>query len=555
MMLAQSPSSAGWSARPLSPLLGPVLVFACYMVMVVRYTQNIPYWDDYDAILMALLELHSDGNWFNFLFHPHVDHLILPVKLLGELQWRLFGRVDFAWYIYIGNLSLFGLYLCWRATFPALRERPLWHLMAALALFNLSYWEASIWAMTALSNLPVLVLAWSSLIWLAKPTRGAFGVGLALAVLATFTQGNGLLLFAAGVLILAPQRRWKALAAWLVVGTALAIFYISLRRYYVIETGIANASGLLLTRPWQVLQFFLVFLGAAMKSVSVATVAGAALLVGLALAWWRVPASRSLVVLAWVGLLVLSVLAATWSRATIGVDVALSSRYSLYGCMLLAVLLGMVGPLFDPESKAWRAGAMALVALLAVGSISSYRENKAEMRQHYDNNLALQAAPGVCSVYTYPGQAHAAKALAQARASGLFPIDNINTCSELTAGWLADWLPAARAEGSIDRIAVEGDKVVAVGWVNLPDAVVDRKLDFHAVSQPVSVKVVSVDRPDVATAMSDPTLRRSGFSLTLDYASPEAANAALLSLCLGYRGADGQRAVLPHRAKECMSWQ
>lgn len=555
MMLAQSPSSAGWSARPLSPLLGPVLVFACYMVMVVRYTQNIPYWDDYDAILMALLELHADGNWFNFLFHPHVDHLILPVKLLGELQWRLFGRVDFAWYVYIGNLSLFGLYLCWRATFPALRERPLWQLMAALALFNLSYWEASIWAMTALSNLPVLVLAWASLIWLAKPTRGAFGVGLALAVMATFTQGNGLLLFAAGVLVLAPQRRWKALAAWLAVGTALAIFYISLRRYYVVETGIANASGLLLSRPHEVVGFFLVFVGAAMKSATLAAIAGATVLTGLALAWWRIPASRSLVVFAWVGLLVLSALAATWSRASIGVEAALSSRYSLYGCVLLAVLIGMIGPALDQASKAWRTAALALAALLVVGSIASYHQNKAAMRQHFDNSLALQAQPGACSVYSYPGQVHAAKALAMARSTGLFPIDHINTCSELTAGWLADWLPAVRAEGSIDRIGVEGNAVVASGWVNLPDAVVDRQLDFHAASQPVSVKVVSVDRPDVATAMSDPTLRRSGFSLTLDYASPEAANAALLSLCLGYRGADGQRSVLPHRAKECMSWQ
>ncbi|MFC4161762.1 hypothetical protein [Chitinimonas lacunae] len=555
MMLAHSPSSAGWSARSLPPLLGPVLVFACYLVMVARHTQNIPYWDDYDAILIALLDLHRDGNWFNFLFHPHVDHLIVPVKLLGEVQWRLFGRVDFAWYIYLGNLSLFGLYLCWRATFPHLRERPLWQVMAALALFNLSYWEASIWAMTALSNLPVLVLAWASLVWLARPSRGAFGLGLGLAVLATFTQGNGLLLFAAGVLVLVPQRRWRALALWLLVGAALAAFYIGLRQYFVVDTKIANASTLLLSRPHEVLMFFLAFIGAGFRAAHAAMAAGALLLIGLALAWWRVPTSRSPVLLAWLGLLLLSALAATWSRASIGVEAALSSRYSLYGCLLLALLIGMAAPAIDQMGRGRKVLSWLLMALLAVGWVATYRVNKAELRQHYDNNLALQAEPGTCSVYAYPGQTHAAKALAEARATGLFPIDRIRNCVDIESSWLSDWPPAVRADGSLDRITVEGAAVVAVGWVRLPDTLPERRLELSAPVAPSKIELASLDRPDVAVALSDPGLRRSGFILRLEYPSTEAANAALLSLCLGYRGADGQRVVLPHRAAECLLGQ
>jgi hypothetical protein len=538
----------------LPALLGPVLVFSLHMAVVWYYAQNVPFWDDYDTILVSTLALHRTGDWLPFLFGPHVDHIIMPVRLLGELQWLLFGHIDFRWYIYLGNLSLFGLYLCWRATFPTLRERPLWHWMAALALFNFSYHEASTWATTAMSSLPVLVLAWASLLCLTRRTRGMFVLALASATAAALTHGIGLLLFAAGVLVLMPHRRWRALSVWLVMGTLLLAFDIFMRHYCAIDTGIPNASNLLLTRPHIVAAYGLAFVGAGLKTLPLAITAAVILLAGLAVAWWRVPAVRSPLLLSWTALLLLTVLAATWSRASMGIGTALSSRYALYGCMLLALWIGMLGTKLDElPGKPWHYLTAVLALAMTWMGVASYLENKTEMSQRFERNLAMEAVPRGCSVFAYPDQSHAAQTIAEALTEGLVRYKTIRACADVTARWQENWLPATRIEGDVNIIEIDGQAVHVIGWTKMPDGMNPRLIMINSATRPFAIDIHTEYRPDVSHALHDPSLRLSGYSLTLYYPSTEAASRALKSLCLGYNAPDGQRVVLPYRGPECMS--
>src|ERR1700743_859724 len=79
-----------------------------YFRIVDHYAVNIPWSDDYDAILGFLLEFRKApfGEKIGLLFSQHNEHRILSSRLVYITWQALFGRINFRYLTFIGDTQL-----------------------------------------------------------------------------------------------------------------------------------------------------------------------------------------------------------------------------------------------------------------------------------------------------------------------------------------------------------------------------------------------------------------------------------------------------------------
>ncbi len=212
----------------------PVLVFGWTWQ---HYAVNIPKWDDH--ALRAFLYYSDQEPTFlgrlQWLFKQHNEHRIVYDRLVTALDYGLFGKLNYRHLMVVGNLSLVGLL----AVFMGVLRRKdglVWHrlpvlyaLPVALLLFNLSQWENMFWGMASLQNFSVVLWVLAAFYLLTHTER--WMLALPMAVLATLTSGNGLLVWPLGLalLVLHPAvrsvspkpKKLRPLLVWLV--TALVV--------------------------------------------------------------------------------------------------------------------------------------------------------------------------------------------------------------------------------------------------------------------------------------------------------------------------------------------
>ncbi len=540
----------------LLPWLGPGLVFALYLGVVWRFAENIPIQDDYRAILDALTRLRAGGSLFRYLFEPHNEHLIAFGRAISGLQLLALGHVQLAGLILLGNLCVGGLFLCWRASFPELRGDPLAQTAAALLLIQLRYWETSTWATSALASFPALLFAWSALLALrAGPSRVWFALAAAAALLAALSQGNGILVFAPAALGLALSRRWVACGVWVALGALAAAGYVWLQ----LELG----GGISLPRGegagWSSLSVFaLGFLGSIGPGAASAPWCGALLLLGFAacsLTQRQRPGATALLVLAF---LLLGAAAASLGRAGVDADLAATSRYAIHSSALAALLLGSCWPRGQRGTPRLALSLALVVSACAVNALL-FASAQTELRMRRFR-LGLLFAPGPpCERYAFPDQSAAELLLARALAQRVIELPLEGTpprsrCEPFSARVLGrgEELPAALGtRGDVELAAVEGSSIRLEGWAPVRDAEPTRQLLISTRSPPRAVRLRTLARPEIAYALRNPELLRSGFALRLHYGSRARALAVFAELCLGFGSAERVFALLPLHAERC----
>ncbi|MGA0558587.1 hypothetical protein ACO2Q8_18140 [Larkinella sp. VNQ87] len=210
--------------RPVRPVLfwfsgivcSFVILFFSYYVTV--YSVNFPFQDD-NSLLLALFELKKNLGWRHDLhtfFRAENDHRIFLPRLVGYLDYTLNGYLNFKTYILIGVVNLVLItgfvYRLFRQT-----NLPFYYFLPIpLFIFQPQYHEVTIWALTGLQHLSLLLMLCFCLTLLQKPSSAfRFGVALLLAGLATFTHGNGILVFATGGFLLLVDRHYKSLGIWI----------------------------------------------------------------------------------------------------------------------------------------------------------------------------------------------------------------------------------------------------------------------------------------------------------------------------------------------------
>lgn len=168
-----------------------VAPIAFYISIVIYFSENIPYWDDYDTVLAYLNQ--ADSARYQGLFNQHNEHRIFWNRLVVEGYYFLFGEINFRHLVFFGNLGLLLLVLFIFNLFKSRSTEIVLFIPILYLIFQPQGWENITWTTGSLQNYYILLFAFLSFyLWDKGNYLGRIAAVL-FGALAAYTSANGLL--------------------------------------------------------------------------------------------------------------------------------------------------------------------------------------------------------------------------------------------------------------------------------------------------------------------------------------------------------------------------
>ncbi len=315
-------------------LIAGIIPVAAFFAVFFLHAVNVPFNDDFDAVLGFLLKYLSYDNLpdkLSLLSSQHNEHRIASVRLATLALYKATGAVDFRVLMLAGILAIpataFLLYMASKSGFKGAPFLP-----ALFIIFQPQYYESIFCAMAALSNFHVILFALASIYFLSKEGALFFSFAIACAVIAAYTQGNGIFLFPTGAALLLLSKRYRAAVIWAAIGAAVIALYF---HGYSRPAGHPEGASVILRDPLAVIKYFLAFLGA---PVYFYYAAGAASLLVFLLLVFKGYYRRNAVIFFFLVFLFLTAIAASAARAGFGVEQSFALRYRIVSVLMFASL-------------------------------------------------------------------------------------------------------------------------------------------------------------------------------------------------------------------------
>lgn len=210
-----------------------ILVLFCSLPILVYFTVfwvlmlNINYVAFDDILILGVIPGFDDASWpdrWHRLTELFPEHRLVFSRSVILLFYKLFGKVNLTWLMIIANL-------CWVACafifYRAFRKTSfsLWYFVPVTWLwFNIQSYENMFWGVSSLCNFGVLLFSFAAL-YIASFRPHQYIFALLSSVLATFTYGNGLLVFPVIGLLSWLAGRKKAFVATILVMAIIAVIY------------------------------------------------------------------------------------------------------------------------------------------------------------------------------------------------------------------------------------------------------------------------------------------------------------------------------------------
>jgi hypothetical protein len=319
-----------------------------YYGILFNYLVNLPMMDDYVVLLQFLNKMTQlKGATAKFSFFIAAQDHEYKLYLVHGVAWAQFaalGHVNFTQILLSGDGAILALaWLVWSMFLPDQKDLPkrlALFVPVAWLLFQLGYWETLNWAMASLANLWVIAFSLGTIQCLLRPTRRAYACGLILYVLAIASLGNGFLTLPVGLLILATRRQY-ARAVGLLAVSAVCIAAYAYHYDPMSSQGVPHGSvftALMHMRP----DYVIAFIGNASAIGNASPVfARISLAFGMMLllffAWMakRGYMRRNPAVANSVLFVLLTAVGVAGMRSDLGLTQSQSSRYAIYGALLL----------------------------------------------------------------------------------------------------------------------------------------------------------------------------------------------------------------------------
>ncbi|GAB4038026.1 hypothetical protein GCM10028809_55020 [Spirosoma gilvum] len=368
---------------------------AIYYVTIYQNAYNFPYEDDLNSALSFIADYHFGGLSFwgklKLIFSQYNEHRIVFDRLIFLLDYALFGQLNFRHLILIGNLAplLIG-YLFMKVVFRGLplNQKLLYLLPVAYSLFSFQYWELSTWSMAALQNLYVIPFAMFSLYSLSRLGKGAFTAACLGAVLATYTSGNGLFTFVAGMGVLLLMKSYQRLGLWvLVAAITIGCYFIG----YIRPPYHPDIADSLFNHTGRAINYFFTLIGSMIgpgraKMALVFGVLSLSVTLGLlGYLWYQKKLIDHLPLLGWIAFLYLTCLSLMASRSGMGVEQAFTPRYGIVAVMLFATQA-----LLAIETIPNRYGRLGVFGIYSLVSVFFYGSGNNQGNRHRLADRTLQ---------------------------------------------------------------------------------------------------------------------------------------------------------------------
>lgn len=339
----------------------PTIVFSflpviIYLVYTVSNSASLFFADDFHLLKTVLWIQDVDGIFEKLavLMKQHNEHRILFPRLLTLLDYKLEGAINWSILILIGNLLwIANIWFFWEG-FKSFKI-PSWMFVAIPFIFlQPQYTDNVTWSISILQQ-SVIVFWFSLLTYLCSKSK--FSWALLVAVIATFTHGNGIFSFFIGIIIAISERKWRTTIIWAGTWIIVGVIY-----FWKFQKGQAADFGQSLADPVRLVMAFFAFFGSVIKirteNTNYAVLLGAILV--LVLAVYLIPRLKSVFTKSADGLtsfdkmllgnvLFLGITAALIcvSRSWGGVGNVLAPRYQHYSpyliCWVYIVVLSYLG--------------------------------------------------------------------------------------------------------------------------------------------------------------------------------------------------------------------
>jgi len=251
----------------------PIII---YLIYTVSNSVNFFFADDFHLLKTVLWIQDVDGIFekLGILMKQHNEHRILLPRLLTLLDYKIEGAINWRTLILTGNLIwIANLWFFWKG-FKSFKQ-PVWMFIGVPFIFlQPQYTDNVTWAISILQQ-SVIVFWFSLLAYLCSKNR--YSWALLVAVIATFTHGNGIFSFVIGIILASMDRRWRTVLTWAGVLVIVAIIY-----FWGFEKGQSADFGKSLSDPVRLMMAFFGFFGSVttirIQNVNFAVLLGAVLI-------------------------------------------------------------------------------------------------------------------------------------------------------------------------------------------------------------------------------------------------------------------------------------
>ncbi|MDR6193991.1 hypothetical protein [Siphonobacter sp. SORGH_AS_0500] len=206
----------------------PILLF---FYTFFSYVSNIPFQDDYDALLEPVTAFknmpHFSWNEFvKIIWTQDDERRIVLDRVIALLIYAVHGSLDLRIQMFVGLLSIIGLLYFFYTIIKGAQLPAILLLCCALLLFHIQYYEAIFWGMIPLQHIIVYFFAIGTFYNLYSPTPVRIITAVLMGILAIFSDVSGTFVLPAGIAVLILQRQWKYVAIWVIaMGAMIWLYY------------------------------------------------------------------------------------------------------------------------------------------------------------------------------------------------------------------------------------------------------------------------------------------------------------------------------------------
>ena len=345
------------------------LAVVIYVASIYRFSYNMPYGDDYDAVLGFLSQYVGADGWSRLvlIFSQHNEHRVFLTHVLEVIDWQIFGQVNFTHLIWLGNLGWFlVVWVMWSYA----QSRAISFIdfgPVIVLLLSFSHHEMMTWAMTSIQQYYQVLFSILAIAWMVQQRWLLFTPFFLLAV---FTGGGGLILIPVLLAFLLWSKNYRLIPPFLLLFIGTLYIYFALLPY----TNLTPSTKFLdaLSRPIDLATFALGFIGGAghLQQLGLPSI----LMFGFLLLILFINQARFMLkeqpFLAWICIYIgFTAGLAALNRLDIGVHAGGDSRYSEYSllfcsCLYLSYLLRFSSEATQRKMIGW---GYALTSLLFIG--------------------------------------------------------------------------------------------------------------------------------------------------------------------------------------------
>lgn len=206
-----------------------MLPIGLYFYIFSQIALNVNYIAYDDVVTLGIISDFENASWlerWHSLTDPFAEHSVVFSRTIVLLSYYLFGKVNLLGLMTIGNLCWLGCVGVFYAVFRRL-QLSLWYFVPITWLwFTIHSFENIFWGSSSLCNFGVLLFAMLAFYFTTHTPRAIFAA-LLCAFVATFTYGNGILVFVVIAFIVWITGRRRDFFLTLGVAALVGFLYLS----------------------------------------------------------------------------------------------------------------------------------------------------------------------------------------------------------------------------------------------------------------------------------------------------------------------------------------